>query len=119
MDNGDYALIVDGQRIRLRKVENIRFVTPARDAHPATTAARLARSSRLAIDPTYPSDSLVVQGDRQKLQETRSYRDIRHTRAAFLGPQGPQRLAVALNHGALRLPEGLLSNRQVGAGDEG
>ena len=62
MNNGDYTLKVDGTPIPLRRVENIRLVTPARDAYPATTAARLARSSRLAIDPTYPPDSLVVGG---------------------------------------------------------
>jgi subtilisin family serine protease len=107
MDNGDYTLIVGDERIRLRKVGNIRFVTPARDAHPATTAARLARSSRLALDPTYPSDSLVVQGDRHKLEEIRSYRDIRNTRAAFLGPQGP-----------IVLTNDLLVSFQSGASDD-
>src|SRR5215218_4542206 len=84
MDNGDYTLKVDGTPMPLRRVENIRFVTPARDAYPATTAARLARSSRLAIDPTYPPDTLVVRGDRRKLAEVPLYRDIQNTRAAFL-----------------------------------
>jgi subtilisin family serine protease len=88
MDNGNYALIVDGSPVPLRPVENIRLVTPARDEHPATVAARLARSSRLAIDPTYPSDSLIVRGDRQKLEEVSSYRDIQNTRAAFQDTQG-------------------------------
>jgi hypothetical protein len=83
MDNGNYALIVDGSPVPLRPVENIRLVTPARDEHPATVAARLARSSRLAIDPTYPPDSLVVRGDRQKLEEISSYRDIQNTRGCY------------------------------------
>ena len=88
MDNGHYTLKVGDSPIPLRRVENIRFVTPARNAHPATTAARLARSSRLALDPTYPSDSLVVRGERQKLEDVPSYRDIQNTRAAFQDPQG-------------------------------
>ena len=88
MDNGDYTLKVDGTPMPLRRVENIRFVTPARDAYPATTAARLARSSRLAIDPTSPPDSLVVRGDRRKLAEVPLYRDIQNTRAAFQDSQG-------------------------------
>jgi subtilisin family serine protease len=88
MDNGNYALIVDGSRVPLRRVENIRLVTPARDEHPATVAARLARSSRLALDPTYPTDSLVVRGDRQKLEEVPSYPDVQNTRAAFQDPEG-------------------------------
>ena len=88
MNNGDYTLTVDGTPMPLRRVDNIRFVTPARDAYPATTAARLARSSRLALDPTYPPDSLVVRGDRRKLEEVPGYRDIQNTRAAFQDSQG-------------------------------
>ena len=88
MHNGNYALIVDGSPVPLRPVENIRLVTPARDEHPATVAARLARSSRLALDPTYPPEWLVVRGDRQKLEEVPSYRDIQNTRAAFQDLQG-------------------------------
>jgi subtilisin family serine protease len=81
--NGNYSLVVDGSQIPLRRAENVRLVTPARDEHPATVAARLARSTRLALDPTYPPEFLVVQGARQKLEEIRSYRDIQNTRAAF------------------------------------
>lgn len=88
MSNGDYSLIVGESQIPLRRVENIRLVTPARDEHPATVAARLARSTRLALDPTYPPEFLVVQGARQKLEEVRSYRDIQNTRAAFQDPSG-------------------------------
>jgi hypothetical protein len=46
MNNGDYTLTVGGTPMPLRRVDNIRFVTPARDAYPATTAGRLARSTR-------------------------------------------------------------------------
>src|SRR5215211_4069426 len=88
MNNGDYTLTVDGTPMPLRRVDNIRFVTPARDAYPATVSARLARSSRLALDPTYPPDSLVVRGDRQKLEEVSSYPDIQNTRAAFQDTEG-------------------------------
>ena len=88
MANGDYTLIVDGSPVPLRRVEGIRLVTPARDEHLATVAARLARSSRLALDPTYPNDSLVVRGDRRKLEEVPSYPDVQNTRAAFQDPKG-------------------------------
>jgi subtilisin family serine protease len=108
MNNGDYTLTVDGTPMPLRRVDNIRFVTPARDAYPATTAARLARSSRLAIDPTYPPDSLVVRGDRRKLEEVPGYRDIQNTRAAFQDSQG--NLLVTTNT--------LLVGFESGAGDD-
>jgi hypothetical protein len=45
MSNGSYELIVDGAPIPLSKFDNVRFVTPARNEHPAHVAARLARSS--------------------------------------------------------------------------
>jgi subtilisin family serine protease len=88
MANGDYTLTVDGTPMPLRRVDNIRFVTPARDAYPATTAARLARSSRIYIDTTFPRDTLVVRGERRKLEEVPGYRDIQNTRAAFRDPKG-------------------------------
>jgi hypothetical protein len=88
MNNGDYTLTVDGTPMPLRRVDNVRFVTPARDAYPATTAARLARSSRIYIDTTFPRESLVVRGDRRKLEEVPGYRDIQNTRAAFRDPKG-------------------------------
>jgi subtilisin family serine protease len=88
MANGDYTLTVDGTPMPLRRVDNVRFVTPARDAYPATTAARLARSSRIYIDTTFPRESLVVRGDRRKLEEVPGYRDIQNTRAAFRDPKG-------------------------------
>jgi hypothetical protein len=81
-------MIVDGSAVPLRRIETIRFVTPARDEHPPNVAARLGRSSRLAVDPTFPADSLVFWGDRQKLEELRSYRDVQNTRAAFQDPEG-------------------------------
>jgi subtilisin family serine protease len=108
INNGNYALIVDGSPVPLRPVENIRLVTPARDEHPATVAARLARSSRLALDPTYPTDSLVVRGDRQKLEEISSYRDIQNTRAAFQDTQG----------NLLVLTNDILISFESGASDE-
>jgi subtilisin family serine protease len=104
MDNGNYALIVDGSPVLLRRVENIRLVTPARDEHPATVAARLARSSRLALDPNYPPDVLVIWGARQKMEEVRSYRDIQNTRSAFQDPQG--NLLVLTNEILIRFADG-------------
>jgi hypothetical protein len=95
MSNGNYSLIVDGSQIPLRRIENIRLVTPARNEHPAAVASRLAKSSRLAIDPTYPPDLLVIWGEKQKLEQVRSYPDIQNTRAAFQDPEG--NLLVLMN----------------------
>jgi subtilisin family serine protease len=108
MENGNYALIVDGSPVPLRRVEEIRLVTPARDEHLATVAARLARSSRLALDPTFPTDALVVRGDRQKLEEVASYPDVQNTRAAFRDPEG--KLLVLTND--------ILVGFESGASDE-
>jgi hypothetical protein len=88
MNEANFYLTVDGSAISLRPIDNIRFVTPSRDQHPATVAARLARSSRLAIDPAYPVDSLVVWGDSQKLQEIPSYPDVQNARASFQDSEG-------------------------------
>ena len=88
MNNGGYTIIVGGSQVPLRKTENLRLVTPARNEHPATVASRLARSTRLAVDPTYPRDLLVIWGERQKLELIRTYRDIQNTRASFQDPQG-------------------------------
>jgi hypothetical protein len=77
MSNGSYALVVDGAHVPLRKFDNVRFVTPARNEHPAHVAARLARSTRLALDPSYPPGALVVWGEKGKVEEIRSYSDIR------------------------------------------
>jgi subtilisin family serine protease len=84
----EHVLTVDGSQISLRLNENIRLVTPARDEHLATVAARLARSSRLALDSNSPSNLLIVRGERQKLEEIASYQDIQNTRYAFQDPQG-------------------------------
>jgi hypothetical protein len=79
MSNGNYELIVDGTKIPLRRLTNLRFVTPARDEHPMRVAARLAGSTRLAIETGYPHSSLVVLGEKSKLEEIRSYPDIQNT----------------------------------------
>jgi subtilisin family serine protease len=88
MSNGNHVLIVEGAQIPLRRLENVRAVTPSRDEHPMRVAARLARSSRLALDPTYPHDLLVFWGEKQKLEEVRTYPDIQNTRCAFHDPDG-------------------------------
>jgi subtilisin family serine protease len=84
----EYSLKVGGSTIPLKKLDNIRFVTPSRNEHPAAVASRLAKSSRLAIDASYPTDMLVIWGEKQKLQEIRSYEDIKNTRASFQDPNG-------------------------------
>ncbi len=88
MTDGSYSLNVDGSKIPLKKNDTVRLITPARDEHPASVASRLARSTRLAIDPVYPPDLLVIYGEKNKLEEIRSYRDIQNTRAAFQDPDG-------------------------------
>ena len=88
MSNDDYSLTVDKSPIPLRRIDNIRLVTPARNEHPAIVASRLAKSSRLAIDPTYPPDFLIIRGEKQKLDKVRSYPDVQNTRAAFQDPAG-------------------------------
>ncbi|MBK8256230.1 MAG: S8 family serine peptidase [Polyangiaceae bacterium] len=88
MGNGIYGFIVDGATVPLRKTGNIRYVTPARGVRMMNLAARLARSSRLALDSGYPADALVVWGDRSKLDEIRTYRDVRNTRSAFQDLEG-------------------------------
>ncbi len=80
--------LVGGQQIVLRRINNVRFVSLARDEHVATVGARLARSSRLSIDSAVPSTCLVVHGDASKLEEIREYRDIAFTRSAFRDPAG-------------------------------
>jgi hypothetical protein len=66
----------------------VRFVTPSRNEHPAHVAARLARSSRLALDPSYPPEYLIVWGEKGKIEEMRSYSDIQNIRSAFHDPTG-------------------------------
>jgi subtilisin family serine protease len=84
----NFELKVGGVHIPLRRFDNLRFVTPARDFHPMRVAARLATSTRLAIEPNYPQETLVVWGEQSKLKEIRSYPDIANTRSAFLDPNG-------------------------------
>jgi subtilisin family serine protease len=104
MANGNYALVVDGSPIPLRKFDNVRFVTPVRNEHPAHVAARLARSSRLALDPSYPPESLIVWGEKGKIEEMRSYGDIQNTRSAFHDPTG--NLLVLTNEILIRFADG-------------
>ena len=79
---------VGGQQIALQRLNNVRFVSLAREEHVATVGARLTRSSRLSIDSAVPSSCLVVRGDASKLEEMREYRDIASTRSAFRDPAG-------------------------------
>ncbi|UVE19162.1 S8 family serine peptidase [Pseudomonas sp. LS44] len=88
MESGDYSLIVNGSLIPLMLIENIRLITPVRGEHPATVAARLARSTRLALDRAFPPEFLVVWGDKEKLKEVGNYRDIQNTRSAYQDSQG-------------------------------
>ncbi len=88
MNNGKHVLIVEGSQIPLRQLDNIRAVTPSRNEHPARVAARLSRSTRLALDPTYPREMLVIWGEQGKLAEVRSYSDIQNTLSAFHDPDG-------------------------------
>lgn len=86
-DDGLFYL-VGGQQVALKRLDNVRFVSPARDEHVVTVGARLARSSRLAIDSAVPSSYLVVHGDVSKLEEMREYRDVASIRSAFRDPAG-------------------------------
>jgi subtilisin family serine protease len=104
MSTGSYALVVDGAPIPLRKLDNVRFITPARNEHPTHVAARLARSSRLALDPNYPSESLIVWGEKGKIEEMRSYTDIQNTRSGFQDPNG--NLLVLTNEILVSFAEG-------------
>jgi hypothetical protein len=86
----DPYYVVDGQRRPLRRTREALLVLPARDAHVVSVGSRLARSSRLAIDNTFPGDRLVVRGDPEKLAVIASYRDIRATRSAFTDEDGAE-----------------------------
>jgi uncharacterized protein (TIGR02145 family) len=88
MDDIQYRLIVDGKVIPLRRFDNVRFVTPTRNQNPALVAARLARSTRLALEQGAPPGAVVLWGDKRKLQDIRSYKDIKNTRSAFHDPAG-------------------------------
>jgi len=81
--------------VPLRKNDTVRFVTPIRTERVLDVGARLARSTRLALDTSYPADVLVVWGDRQKLQDIKTYRDVQNIRSAFQDDAG--RLLVLTN----------------------
>jgi len=99
-----YSLTVDGLAIPLRRADSIRLVTPSRGEHPAIVAGRLARSTRLSIDPAYPHEHLVIRGEETKLSEVRTYRDVQNTRCAFLDPGG--KLLLLTNDILIRFSEG-------------
>lgn len=84
----DLFYFVGERRIALRRQANARFVSLARGEHVATVGARLARSSRLSIDPNVPQSCLVMHGEPTKLDEIRDYRDVASTRSAFQDPDG-------------------------------
>ena len=88
MDKSTHSLTVDGTAVPLHRLDNLRLITPERDQDPATVAARLSQSTRLALDPAFPADRIVVWGDARKLDEVRLYDDVQNTRAAFSDPDG-------------------------------
>lgn len=88
MPENEKFYIVDGKKVPLKRISSVRLVTPERDFHVVSVAARLARSSRLAINNDVPSNYLVVRGDPNKLKIIKSYRDIKYTRSAFMDPDG-------------------------------
>ncbi len=88
MDTEARFYMVDGDPILLKRQHTARLVVPARDQHHSHVAARLARSTRLAIDTTVPNNYLVVRGDPDKLDGIRRYDDIQRTRSAFIDADG-------------------------------
>lgn len=88
MDHEMNFYIVNGEVVPLRRVRSTRLVTPARDHHIANVSARLARSSRIGVVSAVPANMLVVNGDPDKLEEIKAYRDVQNTRSAFLDPNG-------------------------------
>lgn len=75
--------IADGAERPLRRIESTRLVSPARGHSSLAVAARLARSSRLALSDGPREGFLVVRGDVDKLAEIESYRDVGSVRSAF------------------------------------
>ena len=88
MTQDGYFFVVDGQTEPLKRIDSVRFVTPARNHAMPHVAARLARSTRLSIDTDASRDCLVVRGDSSKLEEIRTYSDVQCTRSAFLDRLG-------------------------------
>lgn len=84
--------IADGTEQVLRRTDTARLVSPAREHTVAHVAARLARSSRLAIDGGLNEGFLVVRGDAEKLAETEHYPDIKSSRSAFVDSTGHELL---------------------------
>ncbi|PON13343.1 hypothetical protein C2W62_34840 [Candidatus Entotheonella serta] len=88
MDKETCYYIVDGQSRLLKRLHSARLVVPARNFHHSHVAARLARSSRLAMATEVPKNTLIVRGEPNKLEEIRRYRDVHCTRSAFLDENG-------------------------------
>ncbi len=88
MDKETRFYIVGGKAYSLKRLHSARLVVPARNHHPGHVAARLARSSRLAIETAVPKNILVVRGEPNKLEDIRSYGDVHCTRSAFLDAHG-------------------------------
>ena len=85
-----YEFVVDGRPIPLRKFEHLRLVTPARDERPVTVAARLARSSRLALDPSFPPRTSLHGVTRKNLRTWRAT-----LTSQILGPLSKTRKATS------------------------
>ncbi|ETW92844.1 MAG: hypothetical protein ETSY1_41855 [Candidatus Entotheonella factor] len=109
MDTETRFYMVEGEPVRLTRQRSARLVVPASDSHHYHVAARLARSSRLAIDTTVPQHYLVVRGDPSKLEDIRHDQNIQCTRSAFLDADGHElfltneilvRFADTLDHAA-------------------
>ena len=83
-----FSYTVDGQTIPLQPLRTVGLVTPERNHNLTHVAARLARSSRLAMETETPSDFVVVRGDAAKLEEVWDYPDVYSVRSAFLDPNG-------------------------------
>ena len=88
----DLFYVADGKEQPLRRTDTVRLISPAREYTVAHVAARLARSSRLAIDAGPAEGCLVVRGDAAKLAETERYPDIRSARSAFSDSAGHEML---------------------------
>ena len=88
MANESCFYIVEGAALPLRRLRSARLVVPAKNDHHHHVAARLARSSRLALMTAVPKDTLVVHGDEAKLDDIRHYPDVHCTRSAFLDAAG-------------------------------
>ncbi len=88
MSKKHHSLRLSGTEIPLRRFDNVRLVTPKRDTHPAYVSARLAQSTRLALDPTYSRDHIVLWGQKGKFDEFGGYDTLESSRAGFHDPDG-------------------------------